>query len=90
MKRIPDSVAAYKKTPVFTDGNVPNGLLNEHQTKQGVWGKIVVLNGKLRYTISNPEEIVTLDADHFGVVEPTVIHRVEPLGEVVFYVEFYR
>jgi tellurite resistance-related uncharacterized protein len=90
MKQIPEDVTAYKKTPVFTEDSVPNGLLNEHQTKEGVWGKIVVLEGKLLYTISTPEEENTLDVDHFGVVEPAVIHQVKPLGKVAFYVEFYR
>lgn len=90
MKQIPDSVTAYKKTPVFTEQTVPNGLVNEHQTKEGVWGKIVVLEGQLLYTINEPPEENTLDINRFGVVEPTVIHRVKPLGKVAFYVEFYR
>lgn len=90
MKQIPDELTAYKKTPVFTEESVPNGLLNEHQTKEGVWGKIVVLQGTLLYTISDPSEENALDIHNVGVVEPTVIHRVQPLGKVAFYVEFYR
>ena len=31
-----------------------------------------------------------LDADHPGVIEPRVTHRVRPLGRVRFYIEFYR
>ncbi|WP_426619430.1 DUF1971 domain-containing protein [Pseudomonas rustica] len=90
MKNIPDQLTAYKKTPIFTERSVPAGLLNDHQTKQGVWGKIVVLEGELLYIISNPEEKLVLSVENFGVVEPTVIHQVKPLGEVTFYVEFYR
>lgn len=90
MKNIPEELTAYKKTPIFTEQSVPAGLLNDHQTKQGIWGKIVVLEGELLYIISNPEERHVLGVENFGVVEPTVIHQVKPLGEVSFYVEFYR
>lgn len=90
MKSLPDNVVAYKKTPEFDENSVPNGLLNNHQTKEGVWGKIVLLEGKLLYTINEPKEEIYLDANNFGVVEPTVYHQVKPLGKVRFYVEFYR
>lgn len=91
MKQLPESVIAYKRTPEFDENSVPNGLLKSHQTKDGVWGKIVVLDGRLQYTILEPEqEVVLLDADNHGVVEPTVLHEVKPVGKVKFYVEFYR
>lgn len=90
MKSLPDNVVAYKKTPEFDENSVPNGLLNNHQTKEGVWGKIILLEGKLLYTINEPKEEIYLDANNFGVVEPTVYHQVKPLGKVRFYVEFYR
>ena len=91
MKTLPDNVSHYKSTPEFTGETVPKGLLRAHQTKDGTWGKIVILSGKLRYRILQPEpEEIELSPDRFGVVEPTVLHEVEPLGEVCFYVEFYR
>jgi len=90
MKSLPDNVVAYKKTPEFDESSVPKGLLNNHQTKEGVWGKIILLEGKLLYTINEPKEEIYLDANNFGVVEPTVYHQVKPLGKVRFYVEFYR
>lgn len=90
MKSLPDNVVAYKKTPEFDENSAPNGLLNNHQTKEGVWGKIILLEGKLLYTINEPKEEIYLDANNFGVVEPTVYHQVKPLGKVRFYVEFYR
>ena len=91
IKRIPESVSAYNKTPEFTESSVPDGLLNNHQTKAGVWGKIVVLAGELEYTIVEPtEQVIRLSPSNFGVVEPTVLHHVKPLGPVLFYVEFYR
>jgi tellurite resistance-related uncharacterized protein len=90
MKQLPENVTAYKQTPEFDENSVPKGLLNAHQTKEGVWGKIVILEGVLQYTISEPEEVILLDVNRFGVVEPTVLHQVKPLGKVRFYVEFYH
>ena len=91
MKRLPPHVAPYKRTPEFNEQSVPAGLLHAHQTKESVWAKIVVLEGKLQYTINEPaKEIVVLDESVYGVVEPTVLHEVKPLGKVRFYVEFHR
>ena len=91
MKELPENVSAYKKTPEFTEETVPQGLLNDHNTKEGVWGKIVILEGQLEYTIQEPElEVIELNPNHYGVVEPTIKHHIKPLGSVKFYVEFYR
>lgn len=91
MKNLPSHVEPYKRTPEFTETTVPSGLLNEHQTKESVWGKIVVLEGQLQYTISEPTpEVILLDENKHGVVEPTIRHTVKPLGKVRFYVEFHR
>jgi tellurite resistance-related uncharacterized protein len=91
MKEIPTSATAYKKTPEFTQETVPAGLLKAHQTKEGTWGKINVTEGQLRYRILEPEfEEVLLSSEKFGVVEPTILHEVEPEGNVRFHVEFFR
>jgi tellurite resistance-related uncharacterized protein len=91
MRALPDDVAPYKRTPEFTQDTVPAGLVGEHRTKPGVWGKIVVLEGRLRYHILEPApETVELDPTRHGVVEPEMAHRVEPVGDVRFYVEFHR
>jgi tellurite resistance-related uncharacterized protein len=91
MKQLPENVVPYKRTPEFDEGSVPKGLLHAHQTKEGVWAKIVILEGRLQYSINEPEnEITILDENIFGVVEPTILHEVKPLGKVRFYVEFYR
>lgn len=91
MKSLPENVSPYKRTPEFDELTVPKGLLHEHQTKAGVWGKIVVLEGELQYTINEPEpEVMVLNATRAGIVEPTIRHQVKPLGPVRFYVAFYR
>ena len=91
MKELPESVSAYKRTPTFTEDSVPKGLLKAHQTKVGTWGKIVVLEGHLAYKILEPDvKEERLSIERFGVVEPEILHEVQPEGAVKFYVEFYR
>ena len=91
MKIIPENVQAYKRTPEFSEASIPQGLLNDHNTKAGVWGKIVILEGILEYTIQEPEvEVIQLTPEKFGVVEPTILHHIKALGPVKFFVEFYR
>jgi tellurite resistance-related uncharacterized protein len=91
MKQLPCNLAPYKRTPEFTETTIPDGLLRSHNTKSGVWGKIVVLEGSLLYRILEPEaEEIELNPERHGVVEPEVRHEVKPLGSVRFYVEFYR
>ena len=91
MKALPEGVSSYKRTPEFTEQTVPAGLLKDHQTKEGVWGKIVILEGTLEYTIIEPElEVIQLNESRHGVVEPTILHHIKPLGPVRFYVEFQK
>ena len=91
MKELPASLQAYKKTPVFSNKTVPSGLLKTHTTTEGTWGKICVLQGRLLYVIqSDPLEKIDLDANKYGVVQPQVPHHIKPIGEVEFYVEFYK
>lgn len=90
---LPVGVTHYKRTASFTERSVPAALLNNHSTKQGTWGLIRVEEGKLRYFVTDPrrppsETIVTPATP--AVIEPTVVHRVEPLGAVLFHIEFYR
>lgn len=91
MKPLPEDVVVYKRTPDFTDGTVPAALRKSHDTKAGVWGRIIVTQGKLRYRILEPAiEDHILDIDHVGIVEPEVPHEVTPLGAVTFHVEFLK
>ena len=91
MKNLPANLNPTKRTPEFMESSIPNGLLKAHQTKVGTWGEIVILEGELLYRILEPNfEEVVLSVSQYGVVEPTVLHEVSPLGEVRFYVQFYE
>jgi tellurite resistance-related uncharacterized protein len=91
---LPSNARPYRRTPVFTEATVPAGLLEAHSTKAGAWGLIHVLEGRLAYRVVDPrrprsETILTPETPQ-GVVEPTIVHEVEPLGPVRFFVEFHK
>lgn len=91
MKKLPENVETYKRTPTFTEDSIPKGLLASHTTKAGTWGKIVIEEGKLLYRILEPTlDEIELSPKRFGVVEPQVLHEVKPLGKVMFHVEFLK
>lgn len=91
MRTLPADAQPYKRTPDFTCDTVPRALLDAHDTRAGVWGRIVVEAGEVLYRILEPEfEEVLLSPSRDGVVEPTMKHAVEPRPGARFYVEFLR
>lgn len=87
---LPDNFIPYKRTSAFTEETLPAALRKDHSTKTGVWAKIIVAEGKLRYRVSALGADMELSEDKIGIVVPEVLHNVEPLGSVRFFVEFYR
>ena len=87
---LPAHFVACKQTLVFSEDTVPAGLLKDHSTRPGVWGRINVLEGRLRYRVDGWGTDAVLTPGDPGVVVPEVPHSVEPLGRVRFFVEFYR
>ena len=89
-QELPANFVAYKRTAEFTETTVPNALRKDHSTKAGVWAKINVLEGKLRYRVPALKVDMELFPGKLGIVVPEVLHNVEPLSTVRFFVEFYR
>ena len=88
---LPDGLTSYRCTPEFDADSVPGGLTREHRTKAGVWGRLHVLEGRLRYVVLNgPMREFDLRGGDVAVIAPEMPHYVTPLGPVRFYVEFLR
>jgi tellurite resistance-related uncharacterized protein len=91
---LPDGLVSYRRTPEFTEETIPAGLKRAHSTKEEVWGLIHVLDGQLRYRILDerrePSELMLAPGRPPGIVEPRILHEVEPVGRVRFQVEFLR
>jgi tellurite resistance-related uncharacterized protein len=86
---LPDTVVAYRRTPIFDQDSLPAALRRRHNTKEDVWGLIVVLEGRLLYRVLEPLCERILDPQTPGVIKPGQAHEVEPVGPVSFFVEFY-
>ena len=87
----PDGLAAYRRTPEFDEKTIPAGLKSEHATKRGVWARIHVVSGALRYRVGAPvQQSFRIEPNSNAVIVPEVRHRVEPEGSVRFFVEFWR
>ena len=88
----PDGLATYRRTaPEFDEVSIPDGLRSEHATKRGVWGRIHVIAGGLRYHVDAPiHRSFRVSPASSAVIVPQVRHRVEPDGTVRFFVELAR
>lgn len=89
MPSLPPDAEVYRRTGSFDETTIPRRLLEAHATKPGVWGRIVVEEGRLRYEILGDDLWVLRPGVH-GVIAPEVEHRVEPLGAVRFFIELLR
>jgi tellurite methyltransferase len=89
MPRIPSAVAEYKRTPVFDASSTPAGLRKSHTTKAGVWGEIVVVEGRVLYVIENEDDAsFILSPGVPGAIAPEAPHHVDPYDDAKFFVRF--
>ena len=91
MPQLPEPAEAYKTSPEYTEHTIPEGLLHDHRTRAGVWGRIVVREGKLMYALSDPHGAAwILRPGIDGIIAPGKPHWIAPHGPVRFVVEFLR
>lgn len=92
---IPNDFVNYKTTPLFTKSSVPKLFLFEHNTKAGVFGKICVSSGSLKfYGFAERrgviEKEVIINAGNTAISPPESWHKVEFLtDDTEFKVQFY-
>jgi tellurite methyltransferase len=91
MPRIPPEASEYKRTGIFNVLTTPAGLRKSHTTKAGVWGEIVVLEGRVLYVIENEEDAsFILQPGVPGGIAPQAPHHVDPYDDARFFVRFLR
>lgn len=92
---IPVDFVNYKTTFLMNKDNIPKLFLFEHNTKAGVYGKICVAVGELKFSgfknrRGEVEQEITIKAGDFGISPPEYWHKVELMTEdTAFKVEFY-
>ena len=87
---LPAGLVASRRTPIFDRDTIPAGLRREHRTAAGVWGLIVIIEGRLRFRALHPPSETILEPGRPIAVAPEQPHEVAPDGPVRFFVEFYR
>ncbi len=87
---MPPGLTLTRTTPEFTESSVPPGLLRAHHVAAGLWGRVCVRAGELRFVFEDsPGTSHQLRAGDSLDIPPAVAHRVEPADTVRFVVEFY-
>ncbi|MFT4929986.1 MAG: tellurite resistance-related uncharacterized protein [Phenylobacterium sp.] len=95
MSQIPQDYVNYKSTPVYTSENVPKIFLHLHNTKAGVYGKICVLSGQLKFygfvnRRGEVEKELVIDTNEVAISSPQYWHKVEFLeDDSSFRIDFY-
>jgi tellurite resistance-related uncharacterized protein len=65
----------YRHSPIFDAANLPVALTRTHTTKAGVWAKIEIIEGRLRYCVDGgPTQILTPEQP--GLIKPGQPHSV--------------
>ena len=95
MNNIPENYINYKSTDVLDKDNVPKMFLHLHNTRAGVYGRICVLSGTLKFfgfasRKGTVEQEIKIESGEVAVSPPEYWHKVEFLTEnTTFKVEFY-
>jgi tellurite resistance-related uncharacterized protein len=89
MPTLPSEVRVYKRSRLFTPETLPQALQQDHSTKAGVWGRIVVETGAVLYTRKGYPPYA-LRPGSFGAILPQELHSVTFIEDGAFYVEFLQ
>jgi tellurite methyltransferase len=87
---LPDGAAPYRTTDEFDEATLPAGLRRDHATRPGVWARVEVLAGRLRFVMPALAVDRVLAADEHVIIPPELPHHVEPLGPVRLRIVFLR
>lgn len=88
---LPKGLELARTTDVFDDQNHPGGLLRAHQVADGVWGRLVVHSGSLRFVFEDDADMpLIVAAGDAVVIPPARRHHVEFDGPVTLAIEFHR
>ncbi|MGS4880532.1 DUF1971 domain-containing protein [Photobacterium damselae] len=92
---IPADWTVQRSTPFFTKDNVPAALLTHHNTAEGVFGQLCVMEGQVTYygfadaDATEPEVKVVINAGQFATSPPQYWHRIEMSDDAQFNINFW-
>jgi tellurite methyltransferase len=87
---LPDGLTLLRTTPVWDDRTMPEALRRSHRVASGIWGRLRVEVGSLRFVAStDPITDVTVESDRAQGIPPDVDHHIELRGSTRFAIEFW-
>lgn len=92
---IPSHWKIKRSTHFFTKDNVPQVLLTHHNTREGVYAQICVMQGTVIFygfaneTDTTPEQTIEIKAGEFAVSPPQYWHRVVLSDDAQFNINFW-
>lgn len=87
----PPEMVLYQRSPEFNETSIPGDFIYGYRISAGTWGKIVVLQGKLNYSVELPLDLrYNLVSPDYTFIVPDTECKIVPDGEVRFFVEYYR
>jgi tellurite resistance-related uncharacterized protein len=87
---MPPGLHHVRTTPEFTSASTPAGLRAAHRVAAGVWGRLRVREGVVRFVFETPPGSVhDVRAGESLDIPPQRAHRVEPGDGARFVVEFH-
>lgn len=95
MTNMPENFVHYKSTDIFEKDSVPKMFLHQHNTRAGVYGKICVISGTLKFygftqRRGDIEQTILIEAGNFAISPSEYWHKVEFLtDQTSFRVDFY-
>lgn len=80
----------YRRTRIFDQVTVPPALLSQHQTKDGAWAVVRIMDGQVVLHFEGAAiQPIVLDPQNPGFIEPRRPHHLELQGPVRFQLEFF-
>lgn len=92
---IPSHWKIKRSTHFFTKDKIPKALLTHHNTAEGVFGQICVMQGTVTFygfaneAATEPEKKIVIQAGQFAVSPPEYWHRVELSDDAQFNINFW-
>jgi tellurite methyltransferase len=87
---LPDGLRLVRTSPLWDEHTMPVGLRRSHRIAAGTWGRVVVHDGHLQFTAqTDPEIQVVLGSSMTQAIPPEVEHKVQPLIQVRFSIDFF-
>jgi tellurite resistance-related uncharacterized protein len=94
-QRIPAHWTVQRATKFFTKDNVPPALVTRHNTAEGVFGQLCVMEGTVTYfgfadaEATEPETKIVINAGEFGTSPPEYWHKIELSDNAQFNLVFW-